>query len=346
MKLVIVTDAWHPQVNGVVRTYEYLIAEMERDGHRVHVISPMDFPRRVALPGYNEIQLALFPYRKLAREIDTLQPDFVHIATEGPLGWAGRRYCLRHGKAFTTSYHTHFPDYLAKRFARFLPFLYRPIHGLTKWWVRRFHDPSQAIMVATPSLRKDLTAWQFKPPMPPLTRGVDFNLFSPGEKTLFQDLQAPIALYVGRVAIEKNIEDFLSMDWEGVKVVVGDGPSLDSLRTQYPRIHFAGQQFGQDLADHYRSADVFVFPSRTDTFGMVLIEAMACGLPIAAYDVTGPKDIVTDDYLGILTENDLATAARRALTIGCPTKRYEHVKAHYSWAKAGEQFLDGIRTYY
>ena len=346
MILVIITDAWHPQVNGVVRTYEYLIAELERDGHEVHVISPADFARRIPMPSYAEIELVAFSYKGLKEKIDTMRPDFIHISTEGPLGWAGRKYCLRHNSSFTTSYHTHFPDYAAKRFARFLPFLYRPIHGLTKGLIRRFHDPAKAIMVATQSLEDDLAAWGFRPPMHRLTRGVDFELFSPGEKTLFQDLPQPVALYVGRVAIEKNIEDFLSMEWKGSKVVIGNGPSLDDLKARYPAVHFAGTVTGEALAAHYRSADVFVFPSRTDTFGMVLIEALACGLPIAAYDVTGPKDIVTEEYLGVLCNDDLGKAAREALNAGSSEKRAQHVREHYSWQKAGEQFLNGIRTYY
>ena len=346
MKLVIITDAWHPQVNGVVRTYEYLIAELEREGHEVHVISPADFPQRIPMPSYAEIELVAFPYKRLKEKIDTIRPDFIHISTEGPLGWTGRKYCLRNKASFTTSYHTHFPDYAAKRFARFLPFLYRPIHSLTKRLIRHFHAPAKAIMVATQSLEDDLIAWGFQSPMHRLTRGVDFDLFAPGEKTLFQDLPQPVALYVGRVAIEKSVEDFLSMDWEGSKIVVGDGPSLGALKSKYPAVHFAGKQMGGALAAHYRSADLFVFPSRTDTFGMVLIEALACGLPVAAYDVTGPKDIITEGFLGSLNDDDLGEAAQTALSAGCQTKRTAHVKEHYSWQKAGEQFLCGIQTYY
>jgi len=346
MKLVIITDAWHPQVNGVVRTYEHLIAELERDGHEVHVISPSDFPRTMAMPGYGEIKLVIFPCKTLNDKINTIRPDFIHISTEGPLGWAGRKYCLRNKIAFTTSYHTHFPDYVAKRFAKFLPFLYRPLHAITKYIVRRFHDPAKAVMVATQSLEDDLLDWGFTSPMHRLTRGVDLDMFSPGDKTLFDDLAQPVALYVGRVAIEKSIEDFLSMDWNGSKVVVGTGPLLDALKDKYPDVYFAGKKLGKDLVAHYQSADVFVFPSRTDTFGMVLIEALACGLPVAAYNVTGPKDIITEDYLGVLSDDDLAEAARQALGAGEPTKRAAHVKEYYSWGKAGEQFLSGIRTYY
>lgn len=342
MKLLIITDAWFPQVNGVVRTYEYLSQEMRKRGHEVKIIGPSDFPRRTPMPGYAEIELTIKPYKRLVQMIETYAPDRIHISTEGPLGWAARRYCLKHNRGFSTSFHTQFPDYVAKRVAKVMPFLYRPIHFLARAFVRHFHAPSHAMMVATNSLEDTLHQWGFKNPMHRLTRGANLDLFYPGEKTAMQDLKKPIALYVGRVAIEKSIEDFLAMDWPGSKVVVGDGPSRAELKGQYPDTHFLGVKTGEELADHYRSADVFVFPSRTDTFGMVLVEALACGVPVAAYNVTGPKDIVTEPFLGILTEDNLADAAQKALSCGAPAKRAEFVKSYYTWENAGAQYENGI----
>jgi glycosyltransferase involved in cell wall biosynthesis len=342
MKLLIITDAWFPQVNGVVRTYEYLIKELEKKGHKVKVISPTDFPLRTPMPGYAEIMLALFPYRRLCRLIDEYQPDRIHLSTEGPLGWAGRRYCLKHHRAFSTSFHTQFPDYVAKRIAQYIPFVYKPVHALGKIVVRTFHAPCKAMTVATNSLEETLLSWNFKNPMHRVTRGANLDLFYPGEKTLYQDLKKPVAVYVGRVAIEKSIEDFLAMPWEGSKVIVGDGPSKPMLEKKYPDALFVGTKGGTELAAHYRSADVFVFPSRTDTFGIVLIEALASGIPVAGYNVTGPKDIITEDFLGALSETDLADAARRALNCGTPEQRAAFVKAYYTWENAGNQFEEAL----
>lgn len=344
MKLLIITDAWQPQVNGVVRTYENLIQEIEKMGHVVKVISPNDFKYTMPMPGYAEIQLTLFPARPLAAMIEAFAPDAVHLPTEGPLGTAGRRYCLKHGRFFTTSYHTHFPDYFAKRMAKYLPLLHKPAHALAKKFVRNFHAPSSAMMVATQSLEDDLIAWGFKNPMNRVTRGAHLDQFFPGEKTLFNDIKRPVALCVGRVAIEKNIEKFLEMDWDGSKVIVGDGPSLKALQAQHPDALFVGKKIGKELAEHYRSADIFAFPSRTDTFGIVLIEALASGLPIAAYNVTGPKDIITEPLLGALDDNDnLAAAAQQALNApGSAQERAAHVKNYYTWDNAARQFFGKI----
>ncbi|MCK6417371.1 MAG: glycosyltransferase family 1 protein [Alphaproteobacteria bacterium] len=339
MKILIITDAWHPQVNGVVRTYEHLTEGLRNRGHCVDVIAPGDFPLTLALPGYGEIRLVLFPYEGLGRKIKRFNPDHIHIATEGPLGWAARRYCILHKQDFTTSYHTHFPDYAAKRLGgELFPFLYEPICALARSIVRRFHAPSRTMMIATASLENHLKEMAFATPMRQLTRGIDRDLFYPGEKTLFSDLKPPIALYVGRVAIEKNLEAFLSMPWPGTKVIVGDGPRLKRLQRQYPQAVFTGKKTGQELADHYRSADVFVFPSRTDTFGIVLIEALACGLPIAAFPVTGPVDIITHDFLGAMHPDDLSLAAQHALVTGTPEQRANYVHDHYSWDLACQQF--------
>lgn len=342
MKLLIISDAWLPQVNGVVRTYEHLSEELIKMGHEVKVVGPADFPLRVPMLGYREIKLAVKPYRLLKKKIEAYRPDKIHISAEGPLGWAARKYCLRHGRPFSTSFHTMFPDYAAKRIAKFMPPIYGFVHERAKRMVRDFHAPSSAMMVATQSLEDTLKEWGFKNPMHRLLRGVDLDLYQPGENTVYKDMEGPIALYVGRVAIEKSIEDFLDMPWEGTKVVVGDGPSRPMLEKKYPEAYFAGKRFGKDLAEHYRSADVFVFPSRTDTFGIVLIEALASGLPVAAYNVTGPKDIITEDFLGSLTENDLAVAAQKAMLQGTPEQRAEHVKNTYTWENVAKQFEDAL----
>lgn len=338
MKILIVSDAWYPQVNGVVRTYEYLMEELVDAGHEVTVIGPADFPVVMPLPGYAEIKLALLPHRRLRRLIRDFAPDHLHIATEGPLGWASRRIALKQDMPFTSSYHTQFPDYVAKRVHKILPFLSGFTRKRAIALMKKFHDPAQTLLIATISLEEQLKGWKFTAPMARLTRGVDLDMFKPGPQTLFRDLKKPIAIYVGRIAIEKSIEDFLDMEWEGSKVVVGHGPDLDYLKNKYPDAIFTGKKIGHELAEHYRSADVFVFPSRTDTFGIVLIEALACGLPVAAYNVTGPKDIITQDYLGILDEN-LAAAARNALTHGTTQQRFEHVRDNYTWEEAARQFL-------
>ena len=297
MRVLIVSDAWHPQINGVVRTYEYLSRELEKDGHIIHVIGPAHFAATLPMPFYPEIRLVLKPYRRLKRMIKDFAPDKIHIATEGPLGWAARKYCLRKNITYTSSYHTQFPDYIAKRFAWLIPPLYRAAHNLSIKMIRTFHNTSQTVMVSTQSLEAQLKEWGFTQPMERLSRGIDTNLFYPGEKTILQNLKKPIALYVGRIAIEKNLEDFLDMKWDGTKVLVGDGPIRTKLQKEYPDAVFAGTKQGKDLSDYYRSSDVFVFPSRTDTFGIVLIEALACGLPVAGYDVTGPKDVVQHDFM-------------------------------------------------
>ena len=343
MKLLIISDAWHPQVNGVVRTYEYLAKHLRAAGHEVKIIGPRDFRHRMALPGYAEIDFALFSHRPLSRIIEEYQPDCVHLATEGALGHAGRRYCLKHSVRFTTSYHTHFPDYFAKRVAKFLPLLYKPAHRLARTFIHNFHKPSSKVMIATESLERDLRARGFKMPMGLVTRGVEMDEFYPAPKSLFKDLKAPIALYVGRVAIEKNIQDFLDMPWEGSKVIVGDGPSRQALEGQYPKAVFTGKKMGTDLAKHYQSADLFVFPSRTDTFGIVLIEALSSGLPVAGYPVAGPIDIITDNILGAL-DDDLGKAAAKALSCGTAEERAAFVKDRYSWAFAAKQFTTLIQS--
>jgi glycosyltransferase involved in cell wall biosynthesis len=338
MKILIVSDAWYPQLNGVVRTYEYLMEELVDGGHDVKVIGPADFPVVVPMPGYAEIKLAMLPHRRLRRLIKEYNPDHLHIATEGPLGWAARRYALKNKLDFTSSYHTQFPDYISKRVHKIIPLLSGFTRKRAISMMKKFHDPARALLIATASLEEQLKGWNFAAPMARLTRGVDMAIFKPGAQNLFQDLKRPVAIYVGRIAIEKSIEDFLEMEWDGSKVVVGHGPDLDYLKNKYPQATFTGKKVGKELADHYRSADVFVFPSRTDTFGIVLIEALACGLPVAAYNVTGPKDIITENYLGVLDE-DLAAAAKKALTCGTAQQRFDHIKNNYTWEEAARQFL-------
>lgn len=342
MKVLIISDAWHPQVNGVVRTYEHLVQEITAQGVITEVIGPANFAASIPMPFYPEIKLVIRPYRRLRRLIDDFRPDKIHIATEGPLGWAARKYCIKNNLKFSTSYHTQFPDYIAKRFAWAIPPLYNFAHKTGITIVRRFHKPSSKVMVASQSLEDQLKKWGFETPMARLTRGVDFEIFKPGAKTILNAKKTPIALYVGRIAIEKNLEDFLKMPWEGTKLLVGDGPARAELERKYPTALFVGKKTGRELADHYRAANVFIFPSRTDTFGIVLIEALACGVPVAAYDVIGPKDIIIDERLGTLCKTDLTTAATQAIDNGNPTFCTNHVKQNYSWAEAGKQFIDAL----
>lgn len=339
MKILIVTDAWHPQLNGVVRTYEYLVRELAAMGHDVRVIGPADFPMNMPMPGYAEIRLTLFPYNRLRRIIQSFAPDVLHIATEGPLGFAARKYAVEYGVSFTSCYHTHFPDYAAARAARFFNPLETPVRNAAIRFVRYFHEASSCVLVATRSLERTLRDWDFTSPIKPMTRGVEQSVFFPSESAAFADLPRPVALYVGRIAVEKNLEAFLSMDWAGSKVLVGEGPDRERLERKYKDAHFIGVKTGAALADCYRAADVFVFPSRTDTFGMVLIEALACGLPVAAYPVSGPVDILTEDFLGAVDE-DLAIAARKAAASDNKAARAAWVQNHYSWHRAARQFLE------
>jgi 1,2-diacylglycerol 3-alpha-glucosyltransferase/glucuronosyltransferase len=330
MRLLIVSDAWLPQINGVVRTLTHVKAEIERLGHEVHVISP-DLFTTFPCPGYAEIRLSLAPGRRLTRLVDQLAPEAIHIATEGPLGLAARCYCLRRDRPFTTSFHTRFPEYVAARLG--LP----PALGYVM--LRRFHRPSSAVMTATDTLRGELARRGFGN-LRAKSRGVDTDQFRPGPKDLY-DLPRPIFINVGRVAVEKNIPAFLDLDLPGSKVVVGDGPQLPALRRDYPNAHYVGAKTGVDLARHYAAADVFVFPSRTDTFGLVLLEALASGLPVAAYPVPGPLDVIGDTGTGCLSE-DLADAAMRALTI--PSERCRAEALRHSWKACAEQFLGNLRA--
>jgi glycosyltransferase involved in cell wall biosynthesis len=311
MRIMIVTDAWSPQTNGVVRTLAQTAAWLGRFGHEVRMLTPRDF-RSIACPTYPEIRLSLWPARGVQRALDAFAPQALHIATEGPLGLAARRCCLRHGMRFTTSYHTQFPQYVRARF---------PIPITASYWALRwFHGAAVRCMVSTASLRQDLASRGFKN-LASWRRGVDTELFKPLPKE-FLTLPRPIAAYVGRVAVEKNIDAFLQMAWSGSKIVIGDGPERARLQAQNPGVVFAGYRFAEDLARHLAAADVMVFPSRTDTFGLVNLEAMACGVPVAAYPVTGPIDVIENGVTGAL-DVDLAVAAQRALRLDPKTCR-EH----------------------
>ncbi len=329
MNILFITDAWHPQINGVVRTLSTTGKELEKLGHRVNFIGPDRF-RTVPLPGYKEIRVAVAPRRRLARLISEFKPHAIHIATEGPLGWAARSVCRKRGLKFTTSYHTCFPEYLAER----LPV---PI-GATYSVLRRFHSSSSAVMVATPSIANALTARGFSN-LKRWTRGVDTDIFHPRDKNFIKDPR-PISLYVGRVAVEKNIKAFLSLDIAGTKYVVGSGPQLAALRKAYPNVKFVGPRHGEELAAYYAAADVFVFPSRTDTFGLVMLEALASGVPVAAFPVAGPLDVIGDSDVGVLDE-DLKTAIEKALTIDPALCRAYALDR--SWQTVANQFLSNVQ---
>ncbi len=331
MRIALVSDAWLPQINGVVRTLMRTVDELQGLGHEMKVFSP-DLFRNLPCPTYSEIRLAVLPARRLAALLDGFQPGAIHIATEGPLGHAARRYCLARRLPFTTAFHTRFPEYIRARTG--LPL------GASYTVLRRFHAPSSSVMVATPSLERDLNGRGFRN-LKRWTRGVDTTLFHPREKS-FLDLPRPVHIYVGRVAVEKNVEAFLKLDLPGSKLVVGGGPQLADLKRRYPEVHFAGPRTGEDLARHYAAADVFVFPSRTDTFGLVLLEALASGLPVAAYPVPGPIDVINGSPVGFLNE-DLASAARNAVNISPGLCR--DYALQFSWRRSAEQFLSNLKPF-
>ena len=330
MRIALVTDAWAPQVNGVVRTLGAVTAELARRGHEIEVISPGEY-RSLPCPTYPEIRLALAGSHTVGARLAEFVPEAIHISTEGPLGWAARRWCLANGRQFTTAYHTQFPEYLARR--SHLP-------ASVFWpYIRRFHGPSSGVMVATETIRAQLAAHGITQ-LREWSRGVDLAQFGPNiaPPDLFFDLPRPIQLYVGRVAVEKNIEAFLANSHRGSKVVVGDGPALARLRAVFPEAHFVGQQSGKALAACYAGADVFVFPSRTDTFGLVMIEALACGTPVATYPVPGPLDVLTPES-GCMAET-LEDAIAGALTLD--RERCLARGRAFSWEASTDQFLAAL----
>lgn len=332
MRIALVTDAWFPQINGVVRTLSWVKSELEAQGYDIEVIAPDHF-KTLPCPTYPEIRLAIRPGKRLARMLDAIQPVTIHIATEGPLGFAARRYCLKNGYAFTTSYHTRFPEYINAR----LPVPLSLGYAFMRW----FHGPSSGVMVATETVRGELTQRGFKN-LQDWSRGVDTALFRPDKNKDLYDLPRPIFLNVGRVSVEKNIKAFLDLDLPGSKVVVGGGPQLEQLRREYPGVHFTGAKQGEDLARHYAAGDVFVFPSRTDTFGLVLLEALASGLPVAAFPVPGPLDVIGGSQVGVLGE-DLGAAALKALDI--PPEACRDYALGFTWAACAQQFLGNLRPF-
>ncbi|QIG81114.1 glycosyltransferase family 4 protein [Stakelama tenebrarum] len=330
MRIAIVTDAWEPQVNGVVRTLQSVQRELEKMGHEVMVISPDRF-YSVPCPTYPEIRLALARVAQVGALLREFEPEAIHLATEGPLCVAARRWCLRRQLPFTTAYHTQFPDYVSARSGVPAEWIWR--------YIRWFHGPSAAILASTPSIRQSLVDHGL-PQVRHWGRGVDLDNFRPGivPHPKMRGLEGPIQLYVGRVAVEKNLEAFLKSSYPGTKVVVGDGPARTALEAKYPEARFLGAMFGAELASAYNAADVFVFPSRTDTFGLVMIEALACGVPVAAYPVTGPVDIL-DDRVGAMGE-DLTDSIGRALT--CDRAACAAYGSTFTWASSARQFLSAL----
>ncbi len=325
MRILIATDAWAPQINGVVVALVNTIACLRRIGHDVTVISPEGF-RTIPTPTYPEIPLALFPGRKVARLIDEARPDAIHIATEGPIGSAARTYCLRNGLRFTTQYHTCFPEYIQMRTGIPVDWMYP--------FMRRFHDPAAAVIVATEPLGAMLAKRGFAH-IEECPLGVDLELFKPSDEH-FTDLPRPVFTYVGRLAVEKDLPAFLGLQLPGSKLVVGDGPARAKLQRRFPNVRFVGAKTGPELASYYQRSDVFVFPSRTETFGLVMLEAMACGVPVAAFPVRGPLDVVKDPGAGVLLE-DLREAALRALDLERGAGRA--YAERFPWSKGAERFL-------
>lgn len=329
MRLALVTDAWHPQQNGVVRVLDTLVQLLQAEGHHIDVISPDQFTT-VPCPTYPEIPLAVFPGRLIGAQLERLAPDAIHLATEGPLGWAARAWCLKQKVPFTTAYHSKFPQYLQARTG--VP-LFIPYAGM-----RHFHAPSAGVLVPSASILAELQEWKFDK-LKLWSHGVDRAVFKPGPKDAFAGLKRPIFLYVGRVTIEKNLEAFLKLDLPGSKVVVGSGPQRKALMAKYPDTLFHVVSGDAALASCYNGADVFIFPSRTDTFGLVMLEALACGIPVAALPVTGPLDVIGESRAGILSE-DLRQAALDALEID-PQHCLDRAAA-FPWSIVKDQFLENL----
>ncbi|OAN56022.1 alpha-mannosyltransferase [Paramagnetospirillum marisnigri] len=328
MRIAMVTDAWMPQRNGVVRVLGSLTEGLRGLGHEVEVMEPSGFTT-MPCPSYPEIPLALFPKSRLRERLDVFRPDAVHLATEGPLGWAARAWCLERGYPFTTAYHTKFPEYVRARTGVPLSWPYAVM--------RRFHGPAAATLCPSPSVYRELQEWNF-PAAVEWSHGVDIDTFRPRGKD-FLDLPRPIFMYVGRVAVEKNLPAFLSLDLPGSKVVVGDGPARAGLMKRFPDCHFRIVNGDDELSSAFSAADVFVFPSLTDTFGLVMLEALASGVPVAAFPVTGPLDVIGDAPVGVLS-HDLREAALQALHLS-PEDCRAHA-ARFSWATVTGQFLEHL----
>jgi glycosyltransferase involved in cell wall biosynthesis len=329
MRVLVATDAWHPQVNGVVRTLTALAESARKQNVEIEFLTPEGFPS-VPIPTYSTLRCALPGPREIARRIEQARPDAIHIATEGPIGHMVRRYCLKHRRPFTTSYTTRFPEYISARL---------PIPEAWSYAVlRRFHSAAAVTMVATPSLMAELAARGFKN-LGLWTRGVDTDLFKL-ERAIDLDLPRPIFISVGRIAVEKNLPAFLSLDLPGSKIVIGEGPQERDLRRHFPNVRYLGLLEGSALAAHLAAADVFVFPSKTDTFGVVQLEALACGVPVAAYPVPGPRDVIGKNPVGVLDE-DLRTACLGALQISKDACRAFALTR--SWENSAREFVGHVR---
>jgi glycosyltransferase involved in cell wall biosynthesis len=339
MRILLATDAWEPQVNGVVRTLTRVVAELRDMGDMVEVISPDQFPN-FPLPTYPEIKLAVGAYEKVQERFKSFEPEAIHIATEGPIGLAARRICLEWKLPFTTSYHTRFPEYVSAR----LPVPLAAGYAYMKW----FHRPSGRLMVATPTLRDELARHGFRN-LSQWSRGVDTDVFQPrkpGDPDIYEGLARPIFLNVGRVAVEKNIEAFVSLDLPGTKVVVGDGPQREELTARYPGVVFVGAKFGSELSAHFACADVFIFPSLTDTFGLVLLEAMASGIPVAAFEAAGPIDLIPGSGAGVIAPGQ--TEGLKEAALKCLELDRDAVRAfalQFSWPACAEEFRRNLQPY-
>jgi glycosyltransferase involved in cell wall biosynthesis len=326
-KLLLITDAWHPQINGVVNTLNNMIEMSSDNNFDVEVISHQSFKYSFALPFYKEIRIS-FPSQKQVRDIiENHSPEYIHIATEGPIGNAFRKWCVKNKKKFTTSYHTKFPEFINAQFG--IPSF------MTFWWFKRFHNSGNGVFVATKSLANDLTNRGFSNIIS-WTRGVDTKLFKP---ILRPKNKIKKYLYVGRVSKEKNIEAFLDLDINGEKIVIGDGPILERLKKKYPFVSFYGKKLGNDLAHAYAMADYFVFPSKSDTFGIVILEALASGLPVISYPVTGPIDILEEGKTGSMNEN-LNVAVYNAKY--CNSEYCVSIAQNYSWENTAKQFYSQL----
>lgn len=330
-KIAIVTDAWRPQINGVVTTLSQTVNNLQKSGCEVLTITPEQF-RSIPCPTYPEIRLALTTPGEIAQHLNTFNPNAVHIATEGPLGWAARKICVGKGFPFTTSYHTRFPEYVRMRCP--IPL------GMSYKVVRRFHSRAERTMVATDALKTELQERGFKN-LVMWSRGVDTKMFRPRPKNN-NGIKRPLAIYLGRVAVEKNIEAFMQLDFPGTKCVIGDGPAREQLASKYPNVLFTGYKTGDELASLVADSDVFVFPSLTDTFGVVLLEAMACGVPVAAFPVCGPLESVVNGMNGYL-DNNLKNAVQKALTI--PPKRAGNMQNREAGNHAANNFTTTLPSH-
>lgn len=336
-RIMIVTDAWEPQVNGVATALSRTVAELRRMGCAVEVVTPWDGYRTIPLISYSEIRVPIMARDDVERRFLEFAPDAVHIATEGPLGWYARAVCDHFGFPFTSSYHTQFPEYLTARWS------WIPLWAGYRY-MRKFHGKSGAVLVTTPTMRAQLTQWRIRN-VTPWSLGVDTEQFHPRRRAatadpgrgrgVFGDLPGPVFLYVGRLAVEKNVQAFLALDLPGSKVVVGDGPARDGLEADHPDAHFRGRRSGEDLAQHFADADVLVFPSRTDTFGLVILEAMASGTPVAGFDAPGPRDLIPGSGAGAV-DDDLRAACLAALD--CSREETRGYAELFSWRACAEAF--------